>query len=236
MYNPRSMLQTLPCPRCSVQNAVGQRFCGTCGERLQRNGRTISKRRAWLKPTTISWSTPSVNGGHSKSTGCLVLIVVFVLLLIGAEFGLTAYGYSQLQTDLQIQECSPKIDATAKSGVSAINRITGLNVEGLVVFKNPSFVPLYIPTINHEIAIEGKKCQSVIQTKTMAVAPNGTVSQPISLQISSHDLPELVLHPLANGGRIHIKIVSKLSLGGYSFTRTTQVQASVSKPLSSYMR
>ena len=230
------MQQTLPCPKCGTQNAAGQRFCGTCGEKLQLKGRTISKRRTWLKPTTLAWSTPSVNGGYHTTTGCLALIVISLLLLVGAQAGFATYGYGQLQASFQIEQCCPEIDFAAKSGVSAINRITGLNAEGAVVFTNPSFAPLYIPAMNHEVAIEGKKCRNLIQTEATAVAPSSSVSQFISLQISSHDLPELALHPLANGGTIHITIVSRLPLGDYSLTKTTQVQTSVSKPLSSYMR
>ena len=142
---------------------------------------------------------------------------------------------SQLQASFQIEQCCPEIDFAAKSGVSAINRITGLNAEGAVVFTNPSFAPLYIPAMNHEVAIEGKKCPNVIRTRATAVAPSSSVSESISLQISSHDLLGLALHPLMKGGTVHITIVSKLPLGGYSLTKTTEVQTSVSKPLSSYM-
>ena len=174
--------------------------------------------------------------GRLNTTGCLAPIVILLLLLIGAEVGIAIYGYGQLQTSLQIQQCSPEIDVAAKSGVSAVNRIMGLNLEVVQVFTNPSFVPLYVPPMNHEVAIEGKKCRNVIQTRAAAIAPSGHVSQSISLQISCHDLPEVALHPLANGGTIDITIVSKIPLSDYSFTKTTKVQARVSKPLSYYMR
>ena len=31
------MQQMFPCPRCGVQNAIGQRFCGGCGDKLLYN-------------------------------------------------------------------------------------------------------------------------------------------------------------------------------------------------------
>jgi len=234
MYNPAVMKQRFPCPGCGAENAIDQRFCGACGEKLQRNGKTIRKRRTWLKPTTLSWSTPTVNGVRTKTAGCLTLAIILLVLLVGAEAGLTTYGYGQLQTSFEIQECSPEIDVAAKPGVSAVNRIRGLNVEGVAVFTNPSFVPLYIPAMRHEVAIEGKKSGNVIHTRAMAVAPNSSVSQSISLQISRHDLPKLALHPLTNGGTIHIRIVSKLALGDYSLTDAADMQIAVNRPLSSY--
>lgn len=333
----------LPCPRCGTQWAAGQRFCGTCGERLRSNGTYYSTKidasqaqvtvRRCLESTYMKYlrnveftkcgyshaggqsfwdvegfmltkkkvrgkkelhfrfqvdpesgeiigydlsyyggrpmppsdkSSPELpsryegllpsfeqlgrkheppfeeevarRSRHLKTTGYLTLIVIFLLLLVGAEAGVGAYSYSQLQTGFQIQQCYPEIDVSAKPGVSAVNRITGLNVEGVALFRNPSFLPLYIPAVDYEVAIEGKKCPNVIQTRPMAVAPSSDVSQPISLQIDSCDLPELALHPLANGGTIHITIVSKLPLGAFSATKTTQAQVSVSKPLSSYVR
>ena len=174
--------------------------------------------------------------GRLNTTGCLAPMVILLLLLVAAEVGVATYGYGQLQTSLQIQQCSPEIDVTAKSGVSAVNRITGLNLEVVQVFTNPSFVPLYVPPMNHEVAIEGKRCRSIIQTRAVAIAPSGRVSQSIGLQIGSHELPEVAFHPLSNGGTIDITIVSKIPLGDYSVTRTSQLQTSVSKPLSSYMR
>jgi len=174
--------------------------------------------------------------GRLKTTGCLAPMVILLLLLVAAEVGVATYGYGQLQTSLQIQQCSPEIDVAAKSGVSAVNRITGLNLEVVQVFTNPSFVPLYVPPMNHEVVIEGKRCRNVIQTRAVAIAPSGRVSQSIGLQIGSHELPEVALHPLSNGGTIDITIVSKIPLGDYSVTRTSQLQTSVSKPLSSYMR
>ena len=206
------------------------------GRYVAGNAGTVAKRRKWLKPATTSWAIPSVDRGCPKSRGWLAVLIIFLLLLAGAPAGLTAYGYTQLQVGFQIEQCSPEIVLTAKPGVSAINRIKGLNVEGHVVFTNPSFIPLYVPPMNYEFAIEGRKCPPVIKTKAAGVAPSSSVSQSISLQIGSDDLPQLVLHPLAKGGTIHIGIVSKLPLGGYSLTRATQVETSITKPLSSYIR
>jgi hypothetical protein len=171
-----------------------------------------------------------------NTAGCLAPIVILLVLLVAAEVGVATYGYSQLQTTLQIQQCSPEIDVAAKSGVSAVNRITGLNLEVVQVFTNASFVPLYVPPMNHEVAVEGKRCRSIIQTRAVAIAPSGRVSQSIDLHIGSHELPEVALHPLANGGMIDVTIVSKIPLGDYSLARTTQVETSITKPLSSYIR
>ena len=107
-------------------------------------------------------------------------------------------------------------------------------MEGVVVFTNPSFVPLYIPPMTHEVAVEGKKCCNAVKTRATAVAPSSSASQFVNLRISSADLPELALHPLAKGGPIDIRVVSGIPLGDYSPTKTTDVEIAVSRPLSSY--
>lgn len=181
------------------------------------------------------------------SAGCLAIIVIFVLLLVGAVVGAEAYGYSQLQTSFQAQEVSPEIPGSRSSIWNAILNIfsgdlysavtsivTGLNVEGTLTVSNPSFIPLYIPAMNHEVAIEGKKCPRAIRTQAMFIAPSSRESQRINLLISLRDLPEMALRSIANGGAIHISIVSEIGLGEFAITKTTYVQTSISKPLSSY--
>lgn len=186
-------------------------------------------------------------GGCLRVIGYLALVVILIVVaIVGAE----AYGYSQLQTSFQAQQCSPILNTLSfQSILSTIYSIvkgdliglissivTGLNVQGVITLNNPSFVPLYIPTMNHKVTIDGKECQNIVQTEAMWIAPYSDKSQAFSLQVSLGDLPGIALSTLANGGAIEITIVSEIPLGSFSITKTTLVQTSISQPLSSYVK
>jgi hypothetical protein len=160
-----------------------------------------------------------------------------------------AYGYGQLKTSFQAQQCSPVISTSGDMIASTIagmfngdvlaaaeGIITGLNVQGVTTIRNPSFVPLYIPATSHRVAIKGVESQNIVWTDATWLSPGGRESEAISLQIELRDLPETALRALAYGGTIQIEVVSEIPLGQFSVTKTAVVAASVSQPLSSYVK
>jgi hypothetical protein len=178
----------------------------------------------------------------------LFYFVLVILFIIVAAPSAEAYGYSQLRTSFQAQRCSPLISADIQSVPSAVNDkfngnllaaapdiITGLNIQGVVTVSNFSFVPLYVPTISHRIAIGGEESKNAVWTEAMWIAPANRKSQAIALHVVIDELPENMLSALANGGTIQVEIVSEVLLGPFSTTKTANVVTSISQPLSSYM-
>jgi hypothetical protein len=176
-------------------------------------------------------------------------VVLILILLIVAVPSAEAYGYGQLKTTFQAQQCSPVISTSVQSVASAIadrfngdplaaaaDIITGLNVQGVITLSNPSFAPLYIPATSHRVAIMGKESPNFVWTEGRWLAPGSRESNAISLKVDSRDLPETVLRTLAYGGTINFEIVSEIPLGQFSVTKTAVVSASISQPLSSYMK
>jgi hypothetical protein len=176
-------------------------------------------------------------------------VVLILILLIVAVPSAEAYGYGQLKTSFQTQQCSPVISTSVQSVASAIadrfngdplaaaaDIITGLNVQGVITLSNPSFVPLYIPATSHKAAIRGGESQNVVWTDAVWLAPGSRESEAASLQVDIRDLSETTLRVLAYGGTIQIEIASEIPLGQFSVKKTTTVVANVSQPLSSYVK
>ena len=185
-------------------------------------------------------------GWRFKFVFYLTLIVILIAVAVPS---VEAYGYGQLKTSFQAQECSLVISTGGESVASTIvdgfngdllaaadDIITGLNVQGVITLRNPSFVPLYIPATSHKAAIKGGESRNVVWTDAMWLAPGGRESKATSLQVGIRDLPETALRALAYGGAIQIEIVSEIPLGQFSVIKTAVVSASVSQPLSSYIK
>ena len=176
-------------------------------------------------------------------------LVLIAILIIVAVPSVEAYGLGRLKTSFKAQQCSPVIStsgdmvASTVAGMfngdvlaAAADIVTGLNVQGLMTMRNPTFVPFYVPATSHRVAITGEEAPKVVLTGGMWLAPGSSKTEVISLDADLHGLPEAALRPLAYGGNIKIEIVSEIHLGQFSVTKTTTVFANVSQPLSSYIK
>ena len=185
-------------------------------------------------------------GWRFKLVFYLILVVIVIVVSVPSA---EAYGYGQLKTSFQAQQCSPVISTGADMVASTIavmfngdvlaaadDIVTGLNVQGVITLRNPSFVPLYIPATSHRVAIKGVESQNVVWTDATWLSPGGRESEATGLQIELRDLPETALRAIAYGGTVQIEVVSEIPLGQFSVTKTAVVAASVSQPLSSYMK
>jgi hypothetical protein len=185
-------------------------------------------------------------GWRFKLVFYLVLVVIVIVVAIPSA---EAYAYGQLRTSFEAQQCSPVINTGGGSVASTIvgkfngdvlaaadDIITGLDVQGAITMRNPSFLPLYIPATSHKAAIMGGESRSVAWTDAVWLAPGSTESEAINLQVNLGDMPEPLTRSLALGGTINLEIVSQIPLGQFSVTKTAVVSASVSQPLSSYMK
>ncbi len=165
--------------------------------------------------------------------GLLVFIGILAILLAGFV-GLSVYGYGQLQTDFEATNVGVKTNLTASSFFSALlsaltldyagavfSIIEGLEVQGGIVYSNPTFLPLYIPEMEHSISINGVSTASSSTTPAFWLAPKAEVTQPFAVLIYTEDLPEVVLSTIANGGDIAIEVSSEVFLGPFSWTKSS---------------
>jgi LEA14-like dessication related protein len=178
----------------------------------------------------------------------LLRVIVIVILIIAIAIGTQVYGYSSLQTDFNASGVSPQFNTSVSSiAQSVINvfsgnllgaassLIKGLNVEGSLVLKNNSFVPIYLPDMEHTVSLNGIQTQGIIPTDSMWLAPRGSHTEPFAVLIDKADLSQVVLNLLANGGNIEISVDSSASIGGFTITKNSHKEASVTNALSSYV-
>jgi hypothetical protein len=185
-------------------------------------------------------------GWRFKLVFYLALIVILIFVLVPSA---EAYGYGQLKTSFQVQQCSPVISTSSGSVASIIadrfhgdvlaaaaDIITGLSVQGIITVDNPSFVPVYILSTSHGVVISGKGSRNIVATQSRWLSPGSRASQSITLPVDISDLPETAVRSLAQGGVISFDVVSEIPLGQFSVKKTANVSASISQPLSSYVK
>ena len=126
-----------------------------------------------------------------QRAGCLVAAsITAVVLLIGGAIGAFAYGYNQLDADFDAQSISPEFDVGLGSVAGALldllradpigavlRFVEGVRIEGDLVFINSTFVPLYLPGLEHRLTINGQECERLLRTEATWIAPNSYASQ-----------------------------------------------------------
>ncbi len=172
---------------------------------------------------------------------------IFFLSLIAG--GLTVYGYSGLETTLEVEDYSIETDGSVGAiGMAIVDvylgnvlgaageLIEGVNAEGNLVFKNPSIVPIYVPHMEHRVYINDRECESVVETDSMWLGPRESKSVPYNILITTDELPEIALNTLAYGGNVDIDMKSELSMGAFTISKKCDDQPEISDPLSSYAK
>jgi hypothetical protein len=121
----------------------------------------------------------------------MILRAITLLTIILA--GLAVYGYSRMIITLKSINASPqfKVKPAAVIG-SLLSIVTGnfvsaaagfinsLRLDGQIACFNHSFVPLYLPEIEHEVSIGGKSCLSPIHTHALWLKPGSSETVPIN--------------------------------------------------------
>jgi hypothetical protein len=168
----------------------------------------------------------------------MVLGVITVLAIIMVV--LAIYGYSRLVITLKSINASPqfKVKPGAVIGslfsvitgnfVSAATRfIDSVRLDGQISCLNHSFVPLYLPDIEHEVSIGGKSCLNPIHTRALWLKPGASEAIPINATLSTSDIPQVALAGLTHKGVINIKIQSRVTFGSFSYTKITSISTKI---------
>ena len=177
----------------------------------------------------------------------LIRLIVIIIIIGAIVVGTQVYGYSSLKTDFSASNVSPKFNASAESIVAGLlsvfqgnmlgavsSFVQGLQVDGTLTLKNGSIFPLYLPSMQHKIEINGTPTQNAISTNAMWIAPEGSKTVPFSILIEKTNLPAVALNILGSGGNIDITVESSAVLAGFTITKTSQKQENLTNSLSSY--
>ena len=167
-----------------------------------------------------------IRGGIVKAA--FIVVLTFVIL-IAVGVGLTANAYSNLETDFRTSSVSPDVDvslgsissmllniATGNFLGAAIAPLKGVIIEGQIIFQNNSFIPLYLPRMEHAIKLEGQPSENSAPTQAGWLSPHETKLEPFHIEIGKAAIPTIVLGALANGGQIRVDVDSSFRIAGFT--------------------
>jgi hypothetical protein len=178
----------------------------------------------------------------------IITAVAVIFLLAVATIALGVYGYNQLETDFDATNFSPEINTSPENIIgtivdiltsnyleAAFNLIDGVRIDGTLSFSNNSFIPLYIPEMEHQVYIEGQQCQEKFRTPSFWLGPSSHRDQAISLLVDLEDVPEILLQVLVNGGTSNVQIYSEFSIGTFTIVKESTKSFSVNNSLVSFL-
>jgi hypothetical protein len=178
----------------------------------------------------------------------IFIIVTVLVILIVATVALGAYGYSKLETEFDASNFSPEINTSPENVIytivdilsfnyleAAIDLIDGVRIDGTLRFTNNSFIPLYIPEMEHQVYIEGHQCKEKFNTPSFWLGPSSHQDEAINLLVGLEDVPEILLQVLANGGTSNVKIYSEFTLGTFTIVKESTKSFNINNSISSFI-
>ncbi len=156
-----------------------------------------------------------------------ILIIVAVLVVVGV--GILRFGYNGVTIDpgdnstitVEINEDWPD------SG----SLILGATVETSAHIRNPAFLPLYVPALEHALFVGDEFVGDAEPTSSMWLGPRSENDLPVSAFLPRESLPAILLELILSGGSIDITVESTGSIAGISFTKTTTITYIVRNPV-----
>jgi hypothetical protein len=165
--------------------------------------------------------------------GALALLVIILLCL-------AVYSYRRLEISFKTVSACPDFKFKPASVIGSLfsaftgnyiaaagGFINGVRLDGRISVLNHSFVPLYLPAIDHEVFIGGKSCAKMIHTPALWLKPRRGEAIPISITLNTNDIPQVALAGLSKRGVIDVEIQSRVALGGYSLLKTTRTAVNI---------
>jgi hypothetical protein len=171
-----------------------------------------------------------------RALGLIVLLaIIFVVLAI--------YCYGRLAFTLKSVSASPEFKMRPAAVIGSLfsvvtgnfisaagaagGLVNGVRIDGQIACLNPSFVPLYLPEIEHDVSIGGKLCQHPFHTHALWLKPGASETMPINMTLGTGDIPQVALMGLTHSGVIDIEIQSKVVFGSFSYLKVTRITTKI---------
>ena len=182
---------------------------------------------------------------RTPKLGMLGKIVLTVVLVVGVIVGLGFYGYSNVKVESSGNNI---IELKLKEGIgSLLDIIRGLTlrewldegggiidsvkIDTTVDVRNETFVPLFIPAMEHDLSIGGEPIGDPINTPSFWLAPGGNTTVSVTASVPRDQLPGLILQYIYSGGNPDITVKSTTKIVGISVTRTQTVEFTITNPI-----
>jgi len=177
-----------------------------------------------------------------------IVTVVVMLAVLGLVAGLGYHGYSRLEVSASrptspIERFGFDFDREGGSALDTLRNLTfddwvklvaliieGVEVEATVTMQNRTFVPLYVPAIDHQIYLEGHRFGTPVRTPSILLHSWEKREIPVSITLTLGDVPPAVLallHSTVSGGKVDLTVESTARWGLLTFKRTTVMTITV---------
>ena len=173
-----------------------------------------------------------------------IVTVVVMLAVLGLVAGLGYHGYSRLEvTATRPTSVVEQFEVEHGSVLDTLKSFTvddwvklialaieGVKVEATVSMHNRTFVPLYIPAIDHQIYLEGHRFGSPVRTPSIVLHSWEKREIPVSVTLTLADLPPAalaLLHSEVSGGKVDLTVESTAKVGLLTYKKTTTLTITV---------
>jgi hypothetical protein len=182
-------------------------------------------------PDKKAESSAKTKGGRERKQILRKALWVFLILaaVTGAIFGMIFYGYSSVEVKssgnstlvIELDEDRGRFDPLIES----------VTVETTVDVHNNSFVPIFIPSMEHNLSVNGETVGGPIHTPSMWIGSWGKESVPVSTSVPREALPGIILGYIVSGGDFDITVQSTVRIAGVTLTREQAVPFAVVNPI-----
>jgi len=179
----------------------------------------------------------------------IVKVMLIVAVVIAVFAGLAVYAYNSIEVDssgintlvLEFGDGNETLAGAlgnltlGKWLTEGVRIIQGVRIDGTVDVRNPFFLPLYVPALEHNLSIEGEPIGSPIRTPSFWLSPGGNNTVAVSTTVPRDLLPGIILRYIFSGGSIDITVESTTEVAGISVTKTQTIPYTVTNPVVSIL-
>lgn len=156
---------------------------------------------------------------------------VILVAAVGAAFGVAFYGYTGLDVE-------PGTESTLTVQLNpdwpdSGRLIAGVEVDTTADIRNTTFLPLYLPEMEHALFVGDEHIGDADRTPSMWLGPWAKKPMPVSGFVPREALPAVILALIRSGGSIDITVKSTATVAGVTVTQADTVTFSVANPQSS---
>jgi hypothetical protein len=151
----------------------------------------------------------------------VVWVAVILVAVVVAVFTVAFYGYTGLDVE-------PGTDSTLTVQLNqGWPLIAGVQVDTTADIRNTTFVPLYLPEMEHALYFGDEYIGDAERTPSMWLGPWAKKPMPVSGFVPREALPAVILALIESGGSIDITVKSTATVAGVTVTQTDIVTFSV---------
>jgi hypothetical protein len=165
------------------------------------------------------------------------LTIVIVIVVIAG----TGFGYSQLQVQRSGSlSITPALKTDIGSigsaifsvfsgdlGAAAESVIEGVRFKGTVEVANESFVPVFIPKLEHHVFVQQVATYTTFDTPSRFLAPGASAEFEFDFIVPVDGLAQVALNIILDGGDLRLNIDSALGVGPLSVTNRAEFVESI---------